>query len=996
MMKSFFLALAISALPIGVFGQQAANASLGGTVTDPSGAVIAGAKVTATSRATGKKYETVTNGEGAYALPNLAPGDYEVRVEARGFGTKVSREAVVLEVGRRLVLDVAMSVGSIQETILDLTAGLPLVSTSTTVIDGVVDKRVIENLPLNGRNFLELALLIPGNAPAPNFDPTKTNSVIISSAGQLGRGGNVTIDGADNNDDAVGGPLINITQEAVAEFQIATNRFSAELGRSGSSVINVVTKSGTNEIHGSASFFERDRRLQGLPATFDRRNPVAPFDRQQYAFSLGGPIVRDRLWAFGAFEYRNQDGAVLVGERNVATRTITRNFAPAPLNDPLGLFRLDWAPGNRDQVSIRYAIERAEDTTASSLERSIGSATQRQQSSNNYHSLLGNWTRTLNSSAVNNLSASFTDYENRTLPIATGPQLTFPSIQDGASFRMPQATRFKRFQLSDHLALLRGRHSLRFGGEVQKLYGDFDLGVFQQGRIELVQDFADFDRNGDGRIDDNDLLFAVTLRSTTPSKPLLLPGIDNTHLAFFIQDDWRARNNLTFNIGLRYELDTDLKNISGYDNINPLVKPFLQGSRGRDLNNFGPRFGFNWSTRDGRTSIHGGYGIHYDRVTLQVVSLERGLDGRSLTIAVRAGNALRDPGTGAPIFIDPATGRFRPGAPTLANPFTGFVLPGAGAAGIDIIDNGLQNPMVQQFNLGFQREIGRDLAIRADYLRNFGTRFIIGRTIGTVFNPATGGPERVTNLESSVKTKYDALLLGVEKRFANRYQFRVSYTLSKAFNYANDDQIPFVNGPVDPRNIGLEYGPTPNDQRHRFNFSGVFELPLGFRLSPIWTLASGVPMDILLPDASSRVPVLQRNAGGRLFRNASELNDFIGRLNAAGGVAGQRLPLVRDGARFNDRFDSFDLRLSKEFAAGDRFRIEPMAEVFNLFNVTNILGVSNVNYSGFANVLRRDSDDPASAGYLRSSSFGQAVTTAGGVFGTGGPRAFQFAVRVRF
>jgi hypothetical protein len=381
-------------------------------------------------------------------------------------------------------------------------------------------------------------------------------------------------------------------------------------------------------------------------------------------------------------------------------------------------------------------------------------------------------------------------------------------------------------------------------------------------------------------------------------------------------------------------------------------------------------------------------------VTLEIQSLERGLDGRALPIEVRAGNLFFIP---PPCLFNPACGKFPPGAPTLANPFSGFILPGAGAGGINIIDNGLQNPMVQQMNVGVQREFGRNYVLRADYLHNYGTHFIIGRTIGVVpLNPVVGGPDLVKNLESSVKTKYDGLLLSFEKRFSRRHQFRASYTLSKTFNYANDDQIPFSNGPLDSSNLQREYGPTPNDQRHRFVFSGAFDLPYGFNLAPIFTLASGVPMDILLPDGTSRIPALQRNAGGRLFHSGAELNTFIQQLNAGGGVAGTPLPLVRDDARFNDSFNSFDLRVSKVFTIGERVKLEPIAEVFNLFNVTNVLGVSNVNYSGFSNVLARDSNDAASAGFLRSSSFGQPVTTAGGVFGSGGPRAFQFAARVTF
>ncbi|HEX8422237.1 MAG TPA: TonB-dependent receptor, partial [Pyrinomonadaceae bacterium] len=510
---------------------------------------------------------------------------------------------------------------------------------------------------------------------------------------------------------------------------------------------------------------------------------------------------------------------------------------------------------DQNRLGFRYSLQRAEDVAASTLLRSIGSASQRQSSRNHTHSVLADYTRVLSPLDVNNFKFSYSTFSNVTAPFTTGPQLTFPSIQDGSSFRVPQQTKQQRIQFGDALTMIRGNHTINVGGEFQHVRSGFNLGVFQQGRVEFIEDFPDFDRNGDGRVDDNDLLFAVTLRSAFPDRPLVIPDANNNYFAAYAQDDWRISPRLTLNLGLRYEIDTNVKNISRFDEINPLVRPFLSGGRTRDKNNFAPRVGFNYSTADGRTSVHGGYGIYYDRVTLEVISLERGLDGRALPIEVRAGNVFFIP---PPCLFDPACGQFPPPAPTLANPFTGFVLPGAGAGGINIIDNGLENPSVQQMNLGIQQEFARNYVVRADYLHNFGTHFIIGRTIGRVFNPVVGGIDLVKNIESSVKTKYDGLLLSVEKRYAQRFQFRASYTLSKAFNYANDDQIPFSNGPIDPANLQLEYGPTPNDQRHRFTFAGVFDAPFGFRIAPLVTLASGVPLDILLPDGISRIPSLQR------------------------------------------------------------------------------------------------------------------------------------------
>lgn len=962
--------LLVCLLSINTSAQQPTTATLSGVVTDPNGAVIVGAHIIATQAGTGLQRQTTTNDVGFYVLTNLPPGEYEVKAQSTGFADAL-RKALILQVGQTATQDFQLSV-STQSIVIDDVFPPDLVDKVSSGTVNVVAQREVGNLPLNGRNFLELSLLAPGNSPAPNFDPTKTNVVTISSAGQLGRGGNVTIDGADNNDDVVGGPLQNISQEAVQEFQIATNRFSAELGRSGSSVINIVTKAGTNETHGAASVFFRDRRIQGLPATFDRStNDEPPFDRQQYAFAIGGPLKRDHAWYFGAFEYRNQDGAVLVGTRDTARRTITRGFAPAPLNDLLLTLRGDWALSNVDSLNFRYSLEREDDVAASTLIRSIGSASQRQSGRNNYHSFLTNYTRVLSPVAVNSFIFSAGSFLNRTQPVIVGPQLTFPSLQDGASFRVPQETRQKRLQFSDALSVVHDNHTMRFGGDFQKVDADFNLGVFQQGRIELIEDFPTFDHNGDGQVNDNDLLFAVTLRSAFPDRALVIPDADNKYFAVYAQDDWRVTPKLTLNLGLRYELDTDVKNVSRVNELNPLILPFLKGTRSRDNNNFGPRVGFNYSFDNGDTSIHGGYGIYYDRVTLEIQSLERGLDGRALPVEVRAGNVF---------FLDPMTGRFPPIAPTISNPFTGFLLPGAGAGGINIIDNDLQNPMVQQMNIGFQRAFFGDFVLRADYLHNYGTHFIIGRTIGSVFNPVVGGPDLVKNLESSVNTKYDGLLVSFEKRYAGRYQFRAAYTLSKAFNYANDDQIPFSNGPINPNNLRLEYGPTPNDQRHRFVFAGVFELPGKFAIAPIWTLASGVPMDIVLPDGS-RIPSLQRNAGGRLFHTGAELNAFLQQLNASG--VSSPLPLVRDDARFNDSFNSLDVRVSRKFSFTQNVILEPIVEVFNLFNITNVLGVSNVNYSGFGNVIG-------------TPTFGQPITTAGGVFGSGGPRAFQFAARFTF
>jgi hypothetical protein len=968
---------------------QLGTSGISVSVSDPSGAAVVNASVIVKNKATGQTRETTSGQDGIYKLQNLAPAVYEVTVTVQGFAS-AHVDNVSVGVGEIPTINISLRVAGTAE-ILEITASDAMgVDTTTSQVSSSISDRTLANLPLNGRNFLELAFLLPGNRPAPNFDPTKTNTLEVSSAGQLGRGGNLAVDGADNNDDVVGGTLQNFPQDGVQEFQIITNRFSADIGRSASSAINIVTKSGSNALHGSAGFFFRHDALSGLPATLNR-NVVSllgrpDFDREQYAGSLGGPIKRDKAWFFSAFEYRKQDAVLITGVRDIATQTVLNSYSPAPLRDTLLTGRGDWQVASDDRMAFRYSLQRENDVDRGSLALPIGTADNRQRSFNNYQSFVYNWTHTFSPRLLNDFVFHENNFINQIPTFVEGlNELRYLTVQDGANFRIPQRTRQNRIQLRDNVSWTSGNHAFKFGGEFQKLDADAIFDLFGSGTINLTEDFASRDRNGDGLVNDLDIPIDSTIRSAAPNRPPFVPDLDNKFFAWYVQDDWKVRPNFTLNLGLRYEIDTNTKNIATFDTINPIVLPFLQGERRKDKNNFGPRIGFNWDPwREGRTSIRGGYGIYYDRVVLEVGLLERLLDGRALPLEVRSGSQFD------------TAGNFLLGTPTLQNPFTGMLIAGAGATGINLIDNRMDTPYVQQFNFGVQHEIMRDLVISLDGVHSFGSSFIIGRPIGTVFNPVVNGIESIVNIESSVKTWYDALLVNVQKRYSNRFSLNASYAFSKSFNFSNDDQIPFQVGQLDPTRLDLEKGPVPNDERHRFTFAGVFDMKWGIQLSPIFTLASDVPFNIILPDGTTRIPGIQRNAGGRFFRTGSELNAYINQFNTGLAVADQ-LPLVRDDLRFGDSFQSFDLRLSKAFRIREGMSIQGIAEVFNLFNVTNIRGVNNINYSGFQNTLIRDSNDSSNPGYLRSSAFGTPIqTAAGGGFGTGGPRAFQFAARFQF
>ena len=1041
---------------------QVPNGSLNGLVTDAKDAVGVGAKVTAVSQAQGSEHITTTNPSGLYLLPSLPVGVYDLKIDSGGFATREVK-GIQVEAGQAATIDASLVVASAGTTV-KVSATTATIDQTQSMIQGEITSKAIESIPLNGRNFLELAYLIPGNRPAPLFDPTKTNTLEVSSAGGFGRGGNITVDGGDNNDEVVGGTLSNFPEDSVQEFQIATGRFTSEVGRSGNSIINVVTKSGANQLHGSLFFFERNRNLQGLPATFNRSLPTPPFDREQYGGSIGGPFRRDRAWGFSSLEYRDQNAAVQTGLRDFTTDQILNNSAPAPLRDALWSSRADFELNKRNTLMARYSFNRSIDTGEANPSQNTPSFTssERQNSLNRFNSVATSLNTVISDTKVNNVLYHYDNFYNFIPPFprnaaTTNPalgltnELIFPDLADGANFNLPQATHLNRNQIRDAFSWIAGKHALRLGGEFQHYTASGEINVFGSGTVILVSDFGFADLNGDGQINDLDIPEAVGLKSSAPTVPVPIPTVFDSYVAGYAQDDWRALPRLTLNLGVRWEYDSNLTgNSSAHDPCPVLTTRPSQPctwmaneinlKKVPDKEDFGPRVGFVYDiTGKGSSVVRGGYGIYYDRIILESGAEELVQNDRALTVSAYAGSACTSPFVPGPPSLGACfapMASFAAGTPSLANPFGGPHQ--TGGVGILAMGPDAHRPLFQQFSLGLQQQTGNWL-VSADGLHVFATRQIIGHLLRdtnstspyvscpgsnqpcTLTDPSSGITDNITLLQSQAKSWYDGLLVSMERRPSRigriGYQYKLSYALSKTFDYSDDDQL--ANSNADEQvdlveginSLRLEKGYSVTDERHRLTLFGDAELPWGVSFAPIYTFSSGVGADTFLPgtgningSTGSRLPLLPRNAIGREIKNSNQLNAVIDRWNALPPcpaafpcLAGGTLQHVPARINFFSPFSALDFRLKKVFRIGERSTLSLMGEAFNIFNQTNILGTSNANYSGrnisIAPFQPAQNGQPAQT---VQTNFYSPVSTAGGFFGSGGPRAFQFAARFEF
>ncbi len=1046
---------------------QLPTGSVDGIAKDPNGKVLQGAHVTATEELQGTSREIKTASDGSFVFSNLQPGDYAVVLTFPGFSA-LRYGHVLVEPGKVTTLDAPMNIAAQASTIRVAGDAEEQVNLAQSMLQGQITSSTIESIPLNGRNFLELAFLLPGNRPGPNFDPTKTNTIEISSAGGFGRGGNILVDGADNNDEVVGGTLSNFPEDSVGEFQIATARFTAEVGRSGNSIVNIVTRSGSNQVHGSAFLFERNRHLQGLPATLDRSQPVPRFDREQAGGSIGGPLRKDKAFYFSSFEFRDQNAALQTGTRVFADAPfdgspyyghIINTAAAAPLRDLLLSTRVDYHLDDKNLLSARYSFNRSTDTAQATAAQStpFSTAAERQDALNRFHSAVGSWTRIFGAKMTNDLSFHYDNFYNDIPPFAqdastTNPplnlsnELLFPDLADGANFNLPQATRMQRYQLRNAFTVALGRHTLHAGAEFQHYRVNGLINVFGSGSVILVSDFGFADLNGDGVVNDLDIPVAVGIHSTAPVVPVPIPNITNNYTGLYVQDDWRVSPKLTLNLGLRWEYDSDATGQGDAHQPCPSLTSeptepctwmanVLPLHKAPDKNDFGPRVGFVFDPfGTGRTAVRGGYGIYYDRVILEAGSKELVQNDRALTVTQYGGSSCIISGVPAP----PALGncfapgaQFAPGSPTINNAFSGPQQ--TGGVGIVALGANAHHPLFHQFSLGMQQQVGSDWLISADGLHVFGQRELIGSLLRSttstspyiqcpghnqlclITDPLSGITDSVTILDSSAKSWYDGLLMSVGRRGGRigrvGYNFNISYTLSKTFDYSDDDQL--ENGNKDEQvnlvegtsGLRKEKGYSLTDERHRLTFYGEARLPFGLSFAPLYTFGSGVAADTFLPGTAniagasgSRLPLLPRNALGREVKNSDQLNAVIDRWNALPACpgtypcnAGGPIAHVPAGINFFSPFSSLDVRLRKDIHFQDKLTLSLIGESFNLFNQVNVRGTSDANFAG-----RNISISPTSAGSPVQTNFYRADTIAGGFFGSGGPRAFQFAARVEF
>jgi hypothetical protein len=1024
--------------------------SIEGTVNDPQGAIVQNATVTVRNVATNATRTAQTNENGQYRVLQLQPGVYEVRAAAANFKQSIL-ENIQVQVGQTAAVDISLQVGGANETITVTDTAEAQIERSDNTVSGVVNTVQIENLPLNGRNFLDLAQLQPGTEKVDggSFDPTKANYTGVSIGGQAGRSTQITVDGGSVVDNVVGTTVQNFSQEIVQEFQIGLSNFSLSTGASASGSVNVVSRSGTNRFRGNAFGYFRDDKFAAFPALsrLDAANniPLAarseriPFDRQQVGGTFGGPIRKDKLFFFASYERNNQDGSAI---RNPFSSPSFAGFTGNPFDETLFTGKIDWVVSDRASAFFRYSFN-------DNIQQGpfpLGSGIVPRQSAsgifqsndqivtNRSHNFTTGLAYALSSSMSNNLVFNFSDFNNAINPATPGlPEIALsfdPDFRTGTNAITPQTTLQKRYQLRDDLTWVKGSHTMNFGANYERttIGGVFTFAnpvrirLFTPPSTETESDFL------------NAFVRDISMGVGNPNLPFNdTSDTVNNRIQVYAGDAWKLTPRFTLNYGLAYRWDSNLWN---HDLPRPaLIAGLFDGGTApskRDNNNFAPRVGFAWDvTGNGKTVIRGGFGVYYDNTIDNLRLFERADLGPAGAQQFLVGVGLTSPVL-APLGGD---GRFNDGQITLQQMLALYplvradlesriddcALPTAiectGNISGPIFSTNFQVPYSLQYSIGVQRELPYNLLLQVDYNYRKGLHEVLvydanradaisGPALSTFDNP-------VPYADSSGFSTYSALLARVDRRFRNGFQFTASYSLAR-FKAFGADSLGLGAGLTNLDNFRADFGPAGLDRKHRFVFSAIYDLPFykndsnfvkrnvlgNWTVSLISTAFSGTPQSIFLPDFVdltgtgtfvSYLPGTRGGSIGREIKSVDQINALIRSYNStlAGGTDPQGTPLEAlaelplDTPIGGDSVISQDLRLTKTISFNERYKLSFIGEVFNLFNVANLTNVGDF-------VLPHAGTPANEITTLRPT---QRTTS---VFGTGGPRSFQFGVRFGF
>ncbi len=906
MKKYLFLLTLASASAL---AQEAVNyANLSGRVVDPAGAVVENAKVTARQTETNQSNEAVTDLQGRFRFAFLHVGPYEVAVQKQGFAGAVRK--VQLTVGAGFDLQFLLTVGQMQSSV-EVNGEAPVLEAARTQIAGTISQNEVKDLPLNGRNYLDIALFVPGVSPT----NTAANQLFAESSAIPGQGISIgsqrnfsngfIIDGMSANDDAAGVAGTFIGVDVVDELQVVTSGGQAELGRALGGYVNVVTKSGGNTMHGDLYGYFRNSRFNAANAL---SNAVLPLTQAQYGGSLSGPVIRDKTFYFVNFEGRdlNQSGLVTIAPSAIAA--IDARLASVGYPGPListGQFRnpvhnqnlfakADHRFSDTDQFSVHYSLYHVDSINS----RGAGGLSAATASANLFdtdQTIAASNVKTLSPRMVNETRVQLTN-SNLAAPPSDpiGPAVSISGVATfGTLSGSPTARLNRLYEGTDSLSVQHGAHAIKMG--VDFLYNadtiTFPRSIRGSYSFSSLTNFLNGVYNNSGYTQS----FGVTQVYQR-----------NPNVGFYAQDEYKVTPSLTLNLGLRYDLEF-LKTIA------------------TQTGNVSPRAGFAWTPfASRRTVVRGGYGLFYDRIPLRPLANALLSAGNTTTVSnlQQLSISLSPTQSGAPVF------------PGILGSLT---IPAGVLFNFSTMDPTMKNAYSEQGSFEIEQQVGGNATLSVGYQHVRGLHLIVsvnqnvpscaavGTNNGCRPNPAYGNDSQYSSLADS---HYDGAHVSFVQRPVKWGNYRVSYSYSKALDDVSEF---FFSAPINNFNIWQDYSRSDDDQRSRLAFEGTIHSSMSSAATPWERLSHGFQLTTSLT-AYSPLPFNITTGANTIQGTAARptINGIFINRNAGEGFSILNL----------------NVRLSRTFALRERLHLQALAEMFNTLNHVNVATVNGVFGTG--------------------------------------------------